>query len=305
MTREELNQKKQKEIADAELREKRKKITLFCFKCLGFIIVGFLFFYLYTTYISTSQLIVKEERFINTKLPNSFDGLKIIQFSDLHYGSTVFYEDIKKLVKEINDRHPDIVVFTGDLINSGYELDTNEQEKIIKLLKSIDTKLGKYAVNGEEDGDVFYTIMKQSNFTVLDNNYEFIYNDDDEPILLIGLSSKLNGDINIDNGYAYFSEASHNNNIFTITLMHEPDNIDEILTKYPSNLILAGHSHNGNIRIPYIGALHKVDGAKKYDQPYYKVNDTELYISSGIGTNGPGFRLFCRPSINFFRISRE
>ena len=43
----------------------------------------------------------------------------------------------------------------------------------------------------------------------------------------------------------------------------------------------------------------------KYDQEYYKINDSQLYISSGMGTNGPGFRLFCRPSINFFRLSNK
>lgn len=305
MTREELNQQKQKDIIVEELREKRKNIALFCLKCFGLIIVGFLVFYLYTTYVSTSKLIVKEERIVNKKLPSSFDGLKIIHFSDLHYGSTVFYGDIKKIVKEINNRKPDIVVFTGDLVNNGYELDTKEQEKIIKILKSIDTKLGKYAVSGEEDGDIFNTIMKQSNFIVLDNTSEFIYNNDNEPILLVGLSSKLSGDINIDDSFAYFADPSHNTKIFTVSLMHEPDSVDEIFQKYSSDLILAGHSHNGNIRIPYLGALRKVEGAKKYDQSYYKVNGAELYISSGIGTNGPGFRLFCRPSINFFRISSK
>ena len=74
---------------------------------------------------------------------------------------------------------------------------------------------------------------------------------------------------------------------------------------YNNDLVLAGHSHNGIIRIPFIGALSKVEGSMKYDQEYYKINDTKLYISSGMGTNGPGFRLFCRPSINFLRLESK
>ena len=69
--------------------------------------------------------------------------------------------------------------------------------------------------------------------------------------------------------------------------------------------LLMGHSHNGNIRLPFIGAISKVDGAKKYDQEYYKIKNSELFISSGMGTNGPGFRLFCRPSFNFVRVSNK
>ena len=131
------------------------------------------------------------------------------------------------------------------------------------------------------------------------------YNDSVSPILLVGLDSYLSGNYDLDKAYEYFLDTANSREIFTIGLIHEPDLVDKILEKYPTNLFLAGHSHNGNIRIPYIGALKKVDGSKKYDQDYYKVKTSDLYISSGLGTNGPGFRLFCRPSFNFFRVSAK
>ena len=303
MTREELNQDKQKKIIDEQRREKRKKITILIFKLSIALIAFFLLFYCYTTYVSTSSLVVKEKRIVNSKIPANFDGLKIIHFSDLHYGTTVFSDQVSRIVKEINKRKPDIVVFTGDLIDKDFELSTEEQEKLSKLLDKIDVKLGKYAVPGEEDDSEFYTILKQSDFTILNNNYELIYYNDVSPILLVGLDSYLDGKYDINKAYEYFSDSAHDRNIFTIGLVHEPDIVDKILEKYPTDLFLAGHSHNGNIRIPYFGALQKVDGAKKYDQEYYKVKDSDLYISSGLETNGPGFRLFCRPSFNFFRVS--
>ena len=305
MTREELNQEKQKEIFNEEKHEKRKKITIFVFKLLCLIVIGFLSFYLYTTFVSTRILSVKEERIINEKVPENFNGLKVIQFSDLHYGTTVFLDELKNVVKEINERNPDLVVFTGDLIDTSYELTTDEQEKIIKQLKKIDASLGKYAVSGEEDGETFLTIMKQSDFEVLNNSYDFIYKDDETPILLIGLDSYLNNKSDISESFTYFTDPTHNTNIFSIVLAHEPDVIDSVLNNYSVDMFLAGHSHNGNIRVPFIGGIYIVEGAEKYSDAYYKVNDTELYISSGIGTNGPGFRLFCRPSINFFRISNK
>lgn len=305
MTREELNQQKQKEIIHEENREKRKKFIIFGFKTTIIFITCFLLFYCYTTYISTSMMVVKEERIINNKLPSDFNGLKIIQFSDLHYGTTFFEKNLKNMVKEINSRNPDLVFFTGDLIDKEYKITTEEVEVISKYLKKIDTSLGKYAVSGEEDQEDFVTILNQSNFTILNNDYELIYKNSDNPILLVGLSSQLSNLQNVDEGFGYFNTEGYDSNIYTISLVHEPDSIDNWNGKYNSDIVFAGHSHNGNIRIPFIGSLNKVEGAKKYDQEYYKVKDTDLFISSGMGTNGPGFRLFCRPSINFLRLSNK
>ena len=303
LTRSERNEEKQKEIIKEENREIRKKIVISCFKITIIIILLSITFYLYTTYISSKIIDVKEERIINEKLPTNFNGLKIIQISDIHYGSTIFIKDIKKLVKLVNERTPDLVVFTGDLINKDYKLNSKEQEKLITELKKIKTTIGKYAIRGEEDSSEFNTIMNQSNFTILNNSYDLIYKDNNIPILLIGLNnSKKNEDI--DSAYEYFNQPTHNSNIYTITLLHKPDTVNEILEKYPTtDLFLAGHSHNGQINIPYIGGLVKKEGSQQYINEFYQINNSRLYISSGIGTNGNGFRLFCRPSINFFRLS--
>ena len=304
MTREELNQQKQNEIIQEEKREKRKKLIILGFKIIVFIVTGFLLFYTYTTYVSNTMMIVKEDRIVDKDIPNQFNGIKIIHFSDLHYGTTFFEKQLKKMVKEINDRNPDLVFFTGDLIDKEYKISSEESEMINKYLSRIKTKLGKYAVSGEEDGDEFTTIMNQSGFTILNNDYELLYNDGNEEILLVGLDSSLSGKQDVEKAYEYFSTEGYNSNIYTISLVHEPDSVNEMM-QYKNDLVLAGHSHNGNIRISFIGALSKVEGAKKYDQEYYKINNTKLYISSGMGTNGPGFRLFCRPSINFFRLGSK
>ena len=304
MTREELNQKKQQEIFFEQKHEKRKKLTLFIFKLSFAIIIGFILFYLYTTFVSARIISVHEERIINKKIPDSFNGLKIVQFSDLHFGTTFFEKEVKDVVNKINLRKPDIVVFTGDLIDKDYSISTNDQEKLIKQLKKIDASLGKYAIYGEEDNNTFETIMRQSEFEILDNSYDVIYNNSDDPLLLVGLNTK-DGQLNIDDGFAYFKEPTHNSNAYTITLLHKPDITDQVLNNFSSDLFLSGHSHNGYIVVPFVGGIYKNSEAKKYNSPYYKLDDSELFISSGLGTNGPGFRLFCRPSINFFRLSNK
>lgn len=302
MTREELNKEIQNEINEENNSSKKKHIIKFIIKTLVFAIIFFTLFFTYTTYVSTVKIDIREYRIKNKKVPKSLSGLKIIQLSDLHFGSTMFNDNVKDIKKKVNKRKPDLIVFTGDLIDKNYKLKSKEQEKLIKYLKAMDASLGKYAILGDEDNELVSTIFNQSDFTILRNENELIYKEDNNAILLIGLSSK---DKNLSKAYNYFKEENHNANIYTITLTHKPDIADEIVSNYQTDLILAGHSHNGNIRIPFTKyALFKYSGAKKYDQDYYEINNTKLYISSGLGTHD-GFRLFCRPSINFFRISTK
>ncbi len=304
-TREQINKAKFDQIMNEEMRKKRKKTVIIIFKLILFIVIFMTIIFLYTTYISTKSLIIKEERIVNENIPSSFSGIKIIQISDIHYGSTVFENEIKKLVKEINIREPDLVVFTGDLIDKNYDLTTTEQELLINQLKKINATIGKYAISGEEDGEQFTTILNQSEFLILNNDYDLIYLNDNNPILLVGLASELSNNRNIKKAYSYFDLESHNSNIYTICLLHETDSIDDVLPKYKTDLFLAGHSHNGQIRIPFIGSISKSKGSKKYFNEFYQLENSKVYVSSGIGTNGSGFRLFDRPSINLFRLSSK
>lgn len=305
MTREELNKKKQKLVLNHVKRTQRKAIFSFLFKFALVLFVFFISFFLLNKYIFTKIIVVKEKRLVSEKLPSSFNGLKVIQFSDLHYGTTIFVDDVKYLVNLINERTPDLVVFTGDLIDKNYKLSNAEQEQLIKLLSSINASLGKYAIFGEEDSDSFQTIFNQSDFKILNNDFELVYNNSDKPILITGISSYLSDNSNIDDAFNYFNGETYNSNIYTISLTHEPDLVNDIKNNYSADLYLSGHSHNNSIRYPWGGSPYKIDGALTYNEEYYKLSDSHLFVSSGIGTNGNGVRLFCFPSINFFRISNE
>lgn len=305
MTREELNKNKQKKITDELSRERRKKLVLIFIKLFLIVSTCFALFYLYNKFISTAKLVVKEVRIIDEDLPKSFDGLKIVHFSDLHYGSNIFIDEVKSLVKTINYRKPDIVVFTGDLIDKDYKITASEQEALTKQLGKINASLGKYAIMGDEDKKDYATIFNQSELLILDNSYDLIYKDSNEPILLVGNSSMLAKSINIEESYKYFNEQTANKSIYTISLIHEPDSVNEITSKYKTDLFLGGHSHNGNINIPYINRNPKIEGAKTFYKEFYQLDDSKLYISSGVGTNGTGIRILCQPSINFFRLSSK
>ena len=307
MTREEISKEKHKDLLKEQKKEKAKNIIKKIIKIALFIIIITTAFFFYTTYISTVMISTREYRIINKKIPDSFNGTKIVQFSDLHYGTTMIEENLSDIKKKINILKPDIIVFTGDLINRDYKMKTKDTEILTQKLKELNASLGKYAILGDEDNEEIISIYNQANFIVLRNENDLIYKSDNNPIILIGLSSLISNEQDIEKGYSYFNGETYNSDIYTITLVHEPDSADDIINSYKTDLLLSGHSHNGNIRVPFINYTPiRKNGAKKYYQDYYNIDGTKLYISSGLGTNNAsGIRLFCRPSINLYRLSNK
>lgn len=281
----------------------RKFIVITCVIVL--IISGLL---LYSRFIATSGLNVKEYKVVNDKISDEYHGLKIVHLSDIHFGSTITENDLDHLVNKVNELNPDIVVITGDIIDERISYDKNI---LIDYLKKIQSKLGKFAISGNHDLplDDFNSIVEESGFTNLDNTYKLIYANSNKPIIISGISSNYSDSSNIDTKTAKFDNYIANltddiKPIYSILLIHEPDFIDSLnIDNY--DLILAGHSHGGQVKLPLIKKLYTPYGAKKYYDEYYKVNQTDLYISSGLGTSKLKFRLFNRPSINFYRITNK
>ena len=290
-SRVELNEELAKELKEQERIEKSKKI----FKILAIIFIPlFIIFsvsYISLRYIGNIGIIVKEYPIENVLIEESFHGIKIIQFSDIHYNQYIENKKIDTLINLINKTEPDIVIFTGDLIDINYQITNEEKEYLIAKFNTINPTIEKYAIKGEEDNQLFEEIFKNSNFKILENTIENIY-----------INNSFIQLIAVDNNYNYELLKSKKENTYTIAITHMPDNTDNIINTFNPNLILAGHSHNGQVRIPFIGPLMKRENSKKYIDSYYKINDTELLISSGIGNTKYPLRLFNHPSINFIRL---
>lgn len=261
---------------------------------------------IYARYCGTSGLITKEYKIESSLIGEDFDGLKVVHFSDLHYLRVTNNDKLKEIVDEINLIKPDIVFFTGDLIDKDFTLTDKDKDDLINRLSSIKAKYGKYAVLGNHDYvkniEIFKDIYSNSNFNLLQNSYDIIYSSNNDKLFIGGVDNYSYNEADINKVMEYFNDNSDIS--YKIILVHEPDYIDNILTNYNVNLVLAGHSHNGQINIPYIKNFFLPYGSRKYYENYYKVNDTDLYISSGIGESSVNFRLFNKPSINFYRINR-
>lgn len=289
------------------MNEEKKKHPIIKFIIIFILIIAAIL--LYSRFIATKGLATKEYKITSSSIQDNFHGFKIVHISDVHYGRTTDKKDLNNMVKEVNLLKPDIVVLTGDLIDKDTKLDDILKGEISEALNSINANVGKYAISGNHDNNFseWESIINDVGFKNLNDTYELIYNDGYTPILLAGLSSNLNNQIDITERYNKILEYSNNENIkelYKILLIHEPDYIGNI-DHSNFNLILAGHSHNGQVRLPFIGGIILPNGAKKYYKEHYKINNTDLYISSGIGTSGISFRLFNKPSINFYRLTNK
>lgn len=273
-------------------KEKNTKNTLKSI-LLKIIILLFIIYFI-MRFIGNLGINVKEHSIVSNNIPSSFDGTKIVHFSDIHYGSSINKNKLKKIVQEINNLKPDIVVFTGDLYDEFINITDTMQKEMIEELSKIETKLGKYAVSGNHDysDTVYESIINNSGFKYLNNTSELIYNGIGNPIELVGYPDARkdtpNYDIPLTDNYK-------------IALIHEPDEIEK-LQNHNINLVLAGHSHGGQIRLPFIGKIVTPQGSTKYYDEYYKINDTTLYISYGLGNSMVNLRLFNHPSFNLYRL---
>lgn len=289
-------------------KETKKKHTLLKFILIFLFIVTAII--LYSRFVATDGLKVKEYKISNELISDNFYGFKIVHISDIHYGRTVNKKELERLVHEINLLKPDIVVLTGDLIDKDTEMNDDMKKEISDILSKIKVIIGSYAIDGNHDKHFseWNDIIENSGFKNINNSYELIYNESYTPILLAGISSNNEDNLTIEEKYTpieeYINSDDNLKNVYKILLMHEPDFIDNINYSH-FNLILAGHTHNGQVRLPIIGATILPPNGKKYYDEYYKLNNTDLYISSGLGTSNISFRLFNKPSINFYRLSNK
>lgn len=256
---------------------------------------------LYSRFIGTIGLNTKEYTIKDNNISNDFDGIKIIHFSDIHYKRIITKDRIDKIINEINLINPDIVIFTGDLIDQDSNIEEDDITYLKEALSKINAKYGKYSVIGNHDYsidiEVLRSIYKESNFNLLENSYDIIYGKNNNKLYIGGISTGAFSD-------TVLNKMNYNEECYKIIILHEPDYTDEIISLNP-NLILGGHSHNGQVNISYLKKYFVPTGSKKYYDEHYLVNNINLYISSGIGVSRYNFRLFNHPSINFYRINKN
>ena len=261
-------------------------------------------FFLYGVYISVERINLNYESIASAKIPQDLNQVNIAFITDLHYNGFMNQERLTSMFEKINSTDPAVIIFGGDLFDdtANQMPDESKQAELLNLLKSLEAPLGKFAVLGEQDEtsesmkEIAKSILYQADFELLENRSIRIRNESNSSITLFGIDSMVNGVPNIEQAFADI-----NANEFNIVVTHCPDLISEIPTT-AVDLMFAGHSHGGQIRIPFFGPIATVEGAKNYSYGTQQVGNTLLHISNGLGTTGYDMRLFAPPEVLIYRL---
>jgi predicted MPP superfamily phosphohydrolase len=242
----------------------------------------------------------KRVQLYSSRLPATFSGLRIAQFSDVHLGNFYSLRQLTKAVSHINQLKPDLIFFTGDLYDSKQGIPS---EECIPVLSELKATYGKCAVLGNHDyrlgANKISSLLHKSGFTVFKNDNHRLERDG-RRINIIGLDDWLRGTPNLPNAL----QGLHPDD-YTIALMHEPDFAD-VAVNFPVDLQVSGHSHGGQVRLPGIGAIMTTKKGKKYVQGLYNLPGSRLqvYANSGLGMTFLPIRFFCRPEVTLFTLNK-
>lgn len=232
----------------------------------------------------------------------SGDMLRIIQLSDIQISENYTASDLKKLVQKVNNLKPDVFIFTGDLYEN-YALYGPEKE-VISQLAAIEAPYGKFAVWGNRDHGGgckphYAKILSRAGIELLQNTDVTVVTEQNHKVWIGGLDDALLGKPDVSTLVGGMAQAAD----YRILLTHEPDAAD-LYEQYNLDLILSGHSHGGQISLPFWKGV-RTSMAEKYTSGFYPLdNDAEtlLYVNTGIGTSHYPVRLFVPPEISVFEI---
>ncbi|MDD4564993.1 MAG: metallophosphoesterase [Eubacteriales bacterium] len=253
----------------------------------------------YARYIEPHTL---QEKYYTVESPlvtESAENLKIAVFGDTHFGDYYNIEDFKKVLDSLEKMKPDIVVFSGDLIDN-YDNYTGSADEISLSLSEIEAPYGKYAVFGNHDygggaENKYQAILESGGFTVLKNQYFAI---DELGIAIIGIDDVIIG-------YGDPAIASMGRpDYFNIVLSHAPDVMDEVLD-YNVDLMLSGHTHGRQINLKYFDEYILPPFGKNYVSGMYEFSNernSKLYVNSGLGTTKLPVRFLSPPELTCIKI---
>jgi uncharacterized protein len=261
--------------------------------------------YFYANRIEPNLLDINYQQMQHPFIPRSFDGIKIVQFSDTHLGFQYNLNQFEKLVKKINNLKPDLIFFTGDLIDEPNKYP--EINQLVPILQQLKAPLGQYCIFGNHDhggygSDIYRNIMETANFTVLLNESKPIKLKNGSKIYLIGIDDAMLGHPDLKLALDQVP-----NNMFKLLLSHAPD-LAETAVQYQIHWQLSGHSHGGQVKIPFVGALVTPPFARVYTEGLYTIGESSpltLYVNRGIGTTRLPFRFMARPELTIFTLKSE
>lgn len=261
-------------------------------------------FTLYAGEIARHELDIVHRTISLRHLPPRFDGHRIVQLSDIHLDEFTEPFFLERIVREVNALDPDLVLLTGDFITLGsltFLASQHAAHRCAEVLSGLECPQ-RFAVLGNHDVGVsapMVTAALEAHRIPVLNNKSVALDRGGDRLWIAGVADP--GTSRPDLNAAIPAEPAAP----VILMAHEPDYADVVI-QHPRgayvSLMLSGHSHGGQIRIPFAGPLILPPLGKKYVEGHFVFGRTQLYVNRGIGTVGLPFRLNCPPEITVFTL---
>ncbi|WP_430481672.1 metallophosphoesterase [Rossellomorea marisflavi] len=241
-------------------------------------------------YVQNNALVTTNLEIESSKIPEAFNGYRIVQLSDLHGKS--FGSNQDRLIQRVKESKPDLIVFTGDLVDAK----RYDPGPGLTLLKELSTLAPVYIISGnhewwsgrweelrEEVGETGAVLLEDDAVTIKENG---------EEIGLLGVDDPAGGDV------PAALQSVEKKKGFNILLSHRPELFSDYVAS-GMDLVLSGHAHGGQVRLPFIGGLVAPDQGMfpEYTEGIYKDGDTNMVVNRGLGNSIIPLRIFNRPEV--------
>ena len=238
--------------------------------------------------------------------PSRLDGFTIALLSDFHYDAHFSVHPIRSAIEVVNGLHPDLIALTGDYVSVPWFGNSTkaaaDAEPCAQLLQKLQATHGVWSVLGNHDvfadADRVTDALYAVGIPTLSNRSVAIEKD--------GARFWLGGVDDVLGGIADLPRALHGipSGEAVVLMAHEPDYADYV-AGYPVDLQLSGHTHGGQVRIPFMRPLYLPALAKKYVWGVFKIRELMLYTNAGIGTVDVPVRWNCPPEITFITVRKS
>jgi uncharacterized protein len=261
-------------------------------------------FPLYAAEVSRHEISIERRTIHLKRLPDAFHGFRIVQISDFHYGQFTEPYFLREIVRHVNRLNPDAVVFNGDYVTMGFLPEENtirDADPCAEILSGVTCPL-LYTVLGNHDSGYAEPAVKSA---LANHRLPLLYNSnlplerDGKRLWFAGTGDACDKKVDLAKAVP---EASQIDGEPVILLVHEPDILPKV-ARYGADLMLSGHTHGGQIRIPFLPPIHLPPLGRRYVHGLFRMGDTQLYVNRGVGTVAVPMRFNCPPEITEITLS--
>ena len=245
------------------------------------------------------HVVVERKTIAINDLPDAFDGFRICQITDVHHGPFTGLGFIEKVVEKVNSLNPGLVVLTGDYVDHSSKYIVPAVSALCRLKSSN----GVLAVLGNHDhwmdANLTQEVFNRYNVPVITNSHKLI-EIKDKAICVAGVGDLMEDSQDLK--AAFYGVPA---DIPRILLSHNPDYAESMPVSERVDLVLAGHTHGGQVRMPFsIAPITMSMYGQKYAGGLVRSASGQVYVSRGIGVVGLPVRFNCPPEITIITLTK-